>query len=164
IQAAQDLIKEVAAELTSFAEAGDAEIPLVVVHAGGAKGKALVTGLVATKPVRLDAPKLTKPSERKEFVRAELRADGRQVAEDAVVLLLDAVGNDLRELAAAASQLLSDTDGPITEESVRRYHSGRAETTGFQIADRAVAGDLAGALELTRWGQSTGLAPVLVVS
>jgi DNA polymerase-3 subunit delta len=81
-----------------------------------------------------------------------------------VTALLDAVGNDLRELAAAASQLLSDTDGPITEEVVSRYHRGRAESSGFSIADRAVDGDLAGALELARWGQATGLAPVLVTS
>jgi DNA polymerase-3 subunit delta len=97
-------------------------------------------------------------------VRNELRAPGRQVADDAITALLDAVGSDLRELAAASSQLLSDTEGPITEVEVRRYHSGRAETTGFQIADKALAGDLAGALELARWGQSTGLAPVLITS
>ncbi|MCW2708754.1 MAG: polymerase delta subunit, partial [Frankiales bacterium] len=131
---------------------------------GGAKGKATVTSLVGAGARRVDCPKVAKVSERKDFVRNELRADKRQVSEDAVTALLDAVGNDLRELAAAASQLLSDTDGPITEEVVSRYHRGRAESSGFSIADRAVDGDLAGALELARWGQATGLAPVLVTS
>ena len=52
----------------------------------------------------------------------------------------------------------------ITIEAVARYHRGRAESSGFTIADRAVDGDLGGALELARWGRSTGLAPVLVTS
>jgi DNA polymerase-3 subunit delta len=159
IRAGQDLAKEVAAEVLAYAADPVPEILLVVVHAGGAKGKAVVTSLLAAGARRIDAPKLTRPSERRDFVRNELRASGRQVTDDAVTALLDAVGNDLRELAAAASQLLADTEGTITETEVRRYYSGRAETTSFQIADKAVEGDLAGALALARWGQSTGVSP-----
>ncbi|HUR13883.1 MAG TPA: DNA polymerase III subunit delta [Mycobacteriales bacterium] len=164
VRAGQDLDKEVASEVTAYAADPTPEILLVVVHAGGNKSKGLVTALLTAGARRVDAPKLTKPSERKDFVRNELRAPGRQVTDDAVAALLEAVGTDLRELAAAASQLLSDTEGAITEGEVRRYHSGRAETSGFQIADKALAGDLAGALELARWSQSTGLAPVLITS
>ena len=159
IRAGQDLAKEVAAEVLSYAADPVPEILLVVVHAGGAKGKATVTALLGAGARRVDAPKLTRPSERRDFVRNELRAPGRQVTDDAVTALLDAVGTDLRELAAAASQLLADTEGTITETEVRRYYSGRAETTSFQIADKAVEGDLAGALALARWGQSTGVSP-----
>ncbi|MCU1600540.1 MAG: hypothetical protein JWO22_1249 [Frankiales bacterium] len=164
LRAAQDLVKEVAAEVLAYVADPVPEILLVVQHAGGAKGKATVTSLAAAGARRVECPKIAKAGERKDFVRGELRADKRQVAEEAVTALLDAVGNDLRELAAAASQLLSDTEGPITEEVVGRYHRGRAEASGFTIADRAVDGDLAGALELVRWGQATGLAPVLVTS
>ncbi len=164
IRAGQDLAKETAAEVVAYAQDPLPEVVLVVVHAGGAKGKALVTSLLAAGARRVDAPKITKASERRDLVRAELRSDGRQVAEEAVTALLDAVGNDLRELCSAAGQLLSDTDGPITEQVVARYHRGRAESSGFAVADRAVDGDLAGALELARWGQATGLANVLVTS
>lgn len=164
VRAAQDLAKDVAAELL----AGCADLPddvhVVVVHAGGAKGKALLTALTALKPRKVEAPKITKFGERRDFVRRELRADGRVVEEEAVAALLDAVGNDLRGLSSAAAQLLADTSGPITAETVARYHRGRAESSGFTVADRAVDGDLAGALELARWGQSAGLAPVLVTS
>ena len=158
----QDLSKEAAADVTSYAADPLPEICLVLVHAGGAKGKALLTAFGGAR--RVECPKVTKPAERRDFVRGELRADNRQVTDDAVTALLDAVGSDLRELASAASQLLSDTDGPITPEVVQRYHRGRAEASGFAIADKAVDGDLAGALELARWGESTGLAPVLVTS
>ena len=164
VRAAQDLAKDVAAELTACVADPLDDVHVVVTHAGGAKGKALLTALLAAKPRRVDAPKLTKPAERRDFVRRELKADGRVVEEEAVAALLEAVGTDLRELASAAGQLLADHDGPITTEVVGRYHRGRAESSGFTVADRAVDGDLSGALELARWGQSTGLAPVLVTS
>ena len=164
VRGAQDLPKDVAGELTGYAADPLDDVTLVVTHAGGAKGKALLTTLAAAGARRVEAPRITRPSERRDFLRRELRVDGRPVDESAVQQLLDAVGNDLRELASAASQLLSDVPGAITTEVVARYHRGRAESSGFAIADRAVEGDLGGALELARWGQSTGLAPVLVTS
>ena len=164
VRSAQDCVKDVAAELVAYLADPLDEVHVVVVHAGGAKGKALLTSLMAAKPVRVEAPKIAKFGERRDFVRRELKADGRLVEDEAVAGLLEAVGNDLRELASAAAQLLADTHGPITTEAVARYHRGRAESSGFTVADRAVDGDLAGALELARWGQSTGLAPVLVTS
>ena len=164
VRAAQDLAKDVAAELTGqLADLAD-DVHVVVVHAGGAKGKALLTSLLAAAARRVDAPKVTRLGERRDFVRRELKADGRVVEEEAVSALLEAVGSDLRELASASAQLLADHEGPITTEVVARYHRGRAESSGFTVADRAVDGDLSGALELARWGQSTGLAPVLVTS
>jgi DNA polymerase-3 subunit delta len=164
VEAAQDLTKDAAADLLAHVADLPEEICVVVVHAGGAKGKAVVTDLVKAGAQRVDCAKVTKLSERKDFVRRELGATGRQVAEEAVTLLLEAVGTDLRELAGAASQLLADSEGPVTESVVGRYYKGRADASGFGIADRAVEGDFAGALELVRWGQSTGLAPVLVTS
>jgi len=164
LRAAQDLIKDLTPELTAYVADPLPEVSLVVVHSGGAKGKALLTALGSARPRRVDVPRVGKAGERRDFVRRELRADGRNVEEDALSLLLDSVGNDLRELASAAGQLLSDTSGPVTVDVVARYHRGRAESSGFAVADRAVDGDLAGALELARWGASTGLAPVLVTS
>ena len=165
VRGVQDLAKEMAAELTAVAEQPPDDACLVLVHAGGAKGKAVLTALAAVKGVRqVPAAKVTKPGERRDLVRRELKADGRQVAEEAVTLLLDAVGTDLRELCSAAGQLLSDVEGPITEQVVSTYYRGRAEASGFAVADRAVDGDLAGALELLRWAQGAGLAHVLVTS
>lgn len=164
VRASQDAPKEIAAELQSVLAALPEDCHVVVVHAGGAKGKALLTALTGLKPRRVECPKVTKFGERRDFVRRELKADGRHVDEEAVAALLEAVGNDLRELSSAAGQLLADTQGTITAEAVSRYHRGRAESSGFTVADRAVDGDLGGALELARWGQSAGLAPVLVTS
>ena len=164
VRAAQDLSKEATAEVVAYLADPLPEVQLVLVHAGGAKGKQLLAPLLAAGARRVDCPKVTRASERRDLVRAELRSGGRVVEEDAVTALLDAVGNDLRELCSAASQLLSDTEGPVTADIVARYHRGRAEASGFAVADRAVEGDLAGALELVRWGASAGLAHVLVTS
>ncbi len=103
VRAAQDLGKDVAAELPGLRSRDlPDDVHLVVVHAGGAKGKALLTALAAAEPRRVDAPKVTKFGERRDFVRRELKADGRHVDEEAVAALLEAVGNDLRELSSAA--------------------------------------------------------------
>ena len=106
--------------------------------------------------------KITKPAERVDFVRSEIRRAGGTTTPDAVAALVDAVGSDLRELASAASQLVADTGGMVDETAVRRYHRGRAEVTGFTVSDAAMAGDLPGALESLRWAFGVGVAPVLI--
>ena len=45
-----------------------------------------------------------------------------------------------------------------------RYYRGRAEATGFSVADHAVEGRLNEALEQLRWALATGTAPVLITS
>ena len=79
-----------------------------------------------------------------------------KVSDDTVTALLDAVGSDIRELAAVCSQLVADTDGTVDAAAVRRYHSGKAEVKGFDIADKAVVGDVAGAAEALRWAMMSG--------
>ncbi len=164
VRSAQDLDKGVVAELTAYAADPLDEVVVVACHAGGQRGRAALAELLAAGARRVDAPRTTRPGDRRAFLRDELRASGRSVTEGAVSLLLDAVGGDLRELSSAAGQLLADTDGPVDEEVVARYHRGRADLKGFAVAERAVEGDLAGALELTRYASATGLPPVLVTS
>ncbi|MGW4468668.1 DNA polymerase III subunit delta [Nonomuraea sp. NPDC004354] len=165
IRSAQDLSKEVITEVVGYAKNPGDDTVLVLVHPGGAKGKALVDGIKKTKAEVVTVSKLTKPAERLDFIKSEIKRAGRTIAGDAAQALLDAVGNDLRELAAACSQLVFDTEGKsIDLNAVARYHKGRAEVSGFTVADSAVEGRLADALEQVRWALSTGVAPVLLVS
>lgn len=62
------------------------------------------------------------------------------------------------------SQLVADIEGTIDEAVVGRYYTGRAEASSFTVADRAVEGRAAEALEALRWSLSTGVAPVLITS
>jgi DNA polymerase-3 subunit delta len=165
IRAAQDLVKDVIAEVVTYAKSPSPDAVVIVAHPGGVKGKALVDGLKKAGAAVITVTKLTKAGERLDFVRAEMRAAGRTIGADAAQALLDAVGSDLRELAAACAQLAFDTPGKaVSEAAVARYHRGRAEVTGFTVADRAVEGRLGEALEQLRWALSTGVAPVLIVS
>jgi DNA polymerase-3 subunit delta len=164
VRAAQNAVKDIAAELARYAGASAPDVVLILTHAGGAKGKALVGELTKAGARVIDCPKLTRPSERAEFVRAQFRRLGRAADPGAVRALLDAVGSDLRELASAADQLASDTEGKISESVVARYYRGRAEATGFSVADHAVEGRLGEALEQLRWALATGVSPVLINS
>ncbi|NYI06658.1 DNA polymerase III subunit delta [Allostreptomyces psammosilenae] len=164
VRAAQDLGADVIKELKAYLAAPDESTALVLLHAGGAKGKGLLDAARKAGAREVACAKLTKAAERLAFVRGEFRAAGRQASEDACRSLLDAVGSDLRELASACAQLVADIEGPVDAAAVARYYSGRAEATSFQVADRAVEGRAAEALEQLRWALAVGVAPVLVTS
>jgi DNA polymerase III subunit delta len=164
VRAAQDAGKDVAGELTRYAAAPAADVVVAITHTGGAKGKALLAGLVKAGAAQVRCAPVKRFAERLDFLRAEFRRAGRKADDGGLRALLDAVGNDLRELAAACSQLAADTDGVISAAVVTKYYRGRAEATGFTVADRAVEGKLAESLEQLRWALATGVSPVLIVS
>jgi len=164
VRSVQDATKDVAAELARHAAAPGPDVVLVLTHAGGAKNKQLLAGLTSDGARRVDCPPVKRFGERLDFLRAEFGRAGRKADDGGLRALLDAVGTDLRELAAACSQLDADTTGVISQPVVARYYRGRAEATGFTVADRAIEGKLADALEQLRWALSTGVSPVLISS
>jgi DNA polymerase-3 subunit delta len=162
LQAAHEVGKDLATAIVEQAADPAEGIVLVVVHSGGARNKAMADALRKGGAVVTTCNKVSRFEERADFVRAEVRRVGGRIAPDAVGVLIEAVGSDLRELASAAGQLVADTGGTVDERAVRRYHRGRAEASGFAVADKVVAGDRAGALEALRWALVLGVAPVLV--
>lgn len=156
----QDARKELVAFVLDYAKAPDSDATLVVAHAGGAKGKAFADNLQKAGASVIPASRISKHRERLDFVTGEFRRLGGKCSADTAEALLEAVGNDLRELAAACSQLTADTGGRVDLATVARYYRGRAEVSGFTVADAAVAGDTAGALEALRWALHTGVDPV----
>ena len=135
---------------------------LVVAHTGGGRAKALAGQLRDLGAHTHSCAPIAKAAERAQFVRAEFRELKIKVDDDTIAVLLETVGSDIRELAAACSQLVADTGGQVNAAAVRRYHSGNAEVTGFDIADKAVEGDVAGSAEALRWAMARGVAHVLV--
>lgn len=160
----EDVPKQVVSELTAYLADPPPDVAFVVEHSGGAKAKPLADSVKKAGAQVVTCPKITKYGDRIDFVRAEIRGAGSRITEDAARSLLDAVGNDLRELAGACSQLVSDTDGTVDAAAVARYHRGHAEVTGFAVADRALEGRRAAALEQLRWALATGVSPVLITS
>ncbi|MGA9100647.1 DNA polymerase III subunit delta [Aeromicrobium sp.] len=166
-------------ELTAYAAAPSPDVAVVLIHAGGQKGKKLLDllrGKASVTEVKVEAPKYER--EFAAWVRTELRDLGAVVDEEAATFLVASVGQDLRALAGAADQLVStiepgggagpraanSTVGAVTVEVVRRYFGGRADVRGFEIADAAIDGRINVALEQARWAEAAKVAPVLITS
>ncbi|SDH90212.1 DNA polymerase III, delta subunit [Actinokineospora alba] len=164
VDAAHEATQDIAAVIISYVKNPAEGIVFVVVHNGGGRkaGKDIVAAMRKAGAVVTECAKITKPAEREAFVRNEIRRAGGKTDAAAVAALVDSVGSDLRELAAASAQLVADTAGAVTEEAVRRYHRGRADVTGFAVAEKAVTGDVPGALEALRWAMHLGVPHVLV--
>jgi DNA polymerase-3 subunit delta len=148
--------------LVGYTKEPDPDLTLVVVHAGGKRNEALLKSFKAAGAAVDDCPKISSAGERMAFVRNEVRRVGGRITPDAATALLEAVGNDLRQLSSATSQLVSDFGGNIDIDAVTRFHRGQAEVTGFTVAERVLVGDTAGSVEMLRWALERGVAHVLI--
>jgi DNA polymerase III subunit delta len=164
LEAAQEAGKDIATAITAYVKEPADSVQLVVLHNGGGRkpGKDLIAAMKSANAQVVECPKITKPGDRESFVRNEIRRAGGKADAEAIRELIDSVGSDLRELAAAGAQLVADTNGDVTVEAIRRYHRGRADVTGFAVAEKAVTGDVAGGLEMLRWAMQLGVPHVLV--
>ena len=112
----------------------------------------------------VDAPAIKTDRDKADFAAHEFRRARRKATGEAVHALVEAVGKDVRELAAACQQLIDDTTGVIDEQVVLTYHGGKVEATGFRVADAAMAGDTGEALRLLRHAIAVGVDPVPIVA
>jgi len=170
VRGLEDLPDGVRDDLLSYAQEPSPDVACVLVHPGGNKGKGVLdklracAGVSEVKCVPPNAWELTA------WVMAEVRQLGGSSTDDAAGFLVTAVGQDLRALAGAADQLISaatSADGQrqrVTIDLVREYFGGRAEVKGFDIADAAIEGRVALALEQLRWALGNSVAPVLITS
>ncbi len=166
IKEIQDLAAELGEEITSYLEAQEESVELVLWHKGGVKGKALIEKIKKVKPTVIACDVIKKDGEKSDFIRAEFKRLGRTVSTEAVQALIDALGSDLRELGGACSQLAADVVAGklIDETDVQKFQNGRIETTGFDVADAALDGRRDVALIALRNALATGTDPVLITS
>ena len=162
IRSAQDVKVAALAILRPYVETPAEGTTIVLQHVGGAKGKVLLDAARKAGALEIGCAKLSRADERIDFVRSEVRRAGGTIDPDAVAALVDAVGSDLRELAAVAAQLVSDSGGQVDVDLVRAYHRGRAEVTGFAVSDLAMVGNSGGALEALRFALSVGVPQVVI--
>ena len=140
---------------------------LVLRHCGGQRAKALLDAARSAGAPEAVCLPITKDEEKVDFAAAEMRRLKAKAGPAALRALVDAVGSDLRELAAACSQLAQDAGpeaGVLGPDLVERYFGGRVEVTGFRVADAAVAGRAQEALRLLRHALATGADPVPLVA
>ena len=137
----------------------------MLVHSGGAKGGGVLRPSLASPDRDRAQAGRSRPSEFPQFAAGEVKRHGARIDGEAASVLVQAVGQDLRSLAAAAHQLVSDFPGETIEvASVKKYFGGRAEAKSFAVADAAFYGRRQAALEELRWALDGGTPPVLVTS
>jgi DNA polymerase-3 subunit delta len=165
VEAANDAF---VADTTRYLSTPAPEVCLVLRHSGGQRARGLLDAARAASALEASCQPLAKDEEKVEFAANEFRRMGRRASPQAVRALVDAVGSDLRELAAACSQLAEDAvasgDGRIEADVVELWFGGRVEVTGFRVADAAVAGRADQALSLLRHALATGADPVPLVA
>ena len=165
VRALEDLPEESVEGLLGYAAAPAEDIALVLVHGGGAKGSGVLNKLRKIGSVTESKSGELRASEYPGFVAAEVRQHGSSIDQEAAGILVQAVGQDLRSLSAAAHQLTNDFPGePLTVDKVKQYFGGRAEVKSFAVADAAFSGRREAALEELRWSLDAGTPPVLVTS
>ena len=164
VNAVSDLDKDLFDLVTTTAANPPDTLCLILVHPGGTKGKGLLTRLSKAKveTVKVDAPK---PWAIPDFIAKEARRGHLDMDHDAVNALHQALGNDLRTLAAAVDQLASDSpNGRVGPQAVTTYFGGRAEISSFNVSDASLEGRLPDALETLRWALSIGVQPAAVTA
>lgn len=138
---------------------------LVLRHAGGQRGKALLDAVrgapgEALGAIEIACAEIKRDADRLAFAQAEFRRLDAQAAPGAVRELVAAFGNGLGELAGAIEQLVSDRGSRLTEDDVRRLTEGRVEAGAFKVADAATAGNRSDALVLLRQALLAGTDPI----
>ncbi len=164
VRGAEATTDELIADILAYLPAPDADAIVIIEHRGGQRGKKMLDAIAASGAPVAVCEAIKKDSDKAAFAAAEFRTHKRRADAGAVRALVEAVGSDLRELAAACAQLCSDTTGTINEAVVTKYYGGRVEATGFRVADAAVAGQQAQAVALVRHALATGLDPVPIVA
>jgi DNA polymerase-3 subunit delta len=152
------------ADALRYLDHTETDAVLVLRHAGGARGKKLLDAIKKGGWPVVDCQPLKKDADKMAFVSAEFKAAGRRIEQEAVLALVNAVGANLSELAAACSQLVADAGTTVTSEVVDRYYGGRIEATAFKVADAAMAGNGPLALSTLRHALATGADPVPLVA
>ena len=161
----QDLPEESRDEITRYLPEPDATTTVIFIHKGGVKGKALLDAIKKVKPELIACEPLKKDAEKELFVKELFLDSGRKASPGAVAALVGALGGDMRELQQAVSQIALDAPaGVIDEKYIDEFHQGRVETTGFDVADATIDGNLPTALISLRSAIETGTDPVMVTS
>lgn len=164
VPALEQMTDALLADLLAYLPRAEPDVVVLLRHNGGQRGKKLLDAVAASPYPVVTIPAVKSARDKADLLVAEARRAGRRIEPDAVGALVDAMGSDLRELLGALSQLVADTDGPITAAAVHTYYAGRFEATGFTVADAAAAGNVAKAVTALRHAIATGTDPVPIVA
>jgi DNA polymerase III subunit delta len=164
VRGVQDLGEEITSALMAYVQAPAPEVALVLTATG--RPSAFVNALRKLKVSEVKAAPIASPYKRAQFAGEEARRHGGRITDDAARMLVEAVGSDLGAIAGAVEQLMAGIGprGLINDDAVGQLFRGRAETTGFNIADAVLNGELERGLALLRQSLEVGTPPVFIPS
>jgi len=163
VRQVEDVPDDVHDALVAYAGSPEPDIALVLVHTGGQKGSGLLNRLRKVATVTEHKSEAVKGGAIPQWVQTEARRHDARLEPDAADALVESVGPHLRALAAAVDQLSHDFPGQtLTRELVTTYFSGRADVKGYEIADHALYGRTATAMEELRWALDTGVSGPMI--
>ncbi|MPZ70787.1 MAG: DNA polymerase III subunit delta [Actinobacteria bacterium] len=147
IESAQDMLKEQVEALTRYLESPSPSSILVLVATGRTKLDAQVKKIGAL--VSLEAPKGRKLAS---WVKDRARSKKMKIDERAPWALIDAVGNELRDLDAALDQLGTrlGPDGTIGVPQIKAAFARHADERIYSFTDAVGERKLPRAMELLR--------------
>ncbi len=102
-----------------------------------------------------------------EYIITEFKSYKRKIDADAVKALRGAVGDDLRMLSAAVSQLSSDLDAAtISAKDVEQYYEGMSGVPAYVITDHVFERRVSQAITALRWGieRDPNMGPAVVAT
>ena len=145
---------------------GNDDQKVLLIQRGLQKGRSFVEKL---KKSPAETLQFEKPKGRAfdDFISAEFKLNKRKVTPDALKSLRAAVGDDLRALASAISQLCSDLDSnPIEAADVDKYYEGMAGVATYTISDAVFDGRTVAALTALRWAieREPNIGPAVVAT
>jgi DNA polymerase-3 subunit delta len=122
----QDLPEDSKDEITRYLDQPDPTMTVIFIHKGGVKGKALLDAIKKVKPEIVSCDAIKKEADKESFVRDLFLDAGRKATPGAIKALVGALGNELRELQSAVSQISLDAPaGAIDDAIVFKFHQGR---------------------------------------
>lgn len=146
VRDAQDLPKEAVETIAAWAANPHEGIVLALIAAGAKAdklAKALGSGVAVQK---IAAPP---PWETAKWLAQRVRGRQGKISPEAAGALVDALGTDLREIAAAADQLLQENDGVVDVRLVgTRFHG--LESKVYEFVDAVLERDQSQALKRLR--------------
>lgn len=164
VEGLDDAPDELLEDLLRYLASPPDDVTLLVTHRGSPRGRKVLDVLRKQGARVIECPSIKSDRDKSDFVMNEFRRQGRKATPEAVRALVEALGKDVRELASACAQLVSDTQGVVDERLVEVYHGGKVEATGFRVADATMSGQTGEALRLLRHAIATGVDPVPIVA
>ncbi|MFM8351973.1 MAG: DNA polymerase III subunit delta [Actinomycetales bacterium] len=157
VKGIDDASESVDAALRAYVQEPVDTCYVIATHPGGVKGKALVEVIRAAGAQVVDCPVLKRGRATADFLQAQLREQRRSITADALEIIMNAIGQDVRLLVAAVEQCMRDIEhDPITADDVRVAFAGVAEVSGYAIADAVWERRSADALRSLRWSMAGG--------